>query len=263
MLENNASLKTLDLVNVGMLDEGVKYLFESLKKNHSLRTLYIDANGIGEAGAEYIADYFECLKAEHRQGLSGLFLAINRLGDNGARTIAKAVEGYPHLRRLDLSSNRIQNEGLNGLLEACNTLPHLIYLGLGLYKSTSDMGELPNYFDGRGADAIADFIRTNQTVQLLGLRDTNLRPGGYDAIVDALAANHTLMDLDYPQFRSAMAKALAARIQALLARNIHQQLGISVDEFKQGPKRQIKHTDRVVFIDSIYRNNMQDCHVCV
>ncbi|NES83173.1 MAG: hypothetical protein F6K10_18180 [Moorea sp. SIO2B7] len=256
MLEENSSIHTLDLVNVGMLDEGVKLLFESLRKNQTLRNLYIDANGISEIGAHYIADYFEYMKSENRKGLTGLFMAINRLGDAGAELIANAVAGYSHLSRLDLSSNRIQNNGLKVLLEQCNTLPKLVYLGIGLYKSTSDLGELPNYFDGVGADIIADFIRDNDTVQILGLMDTNIREGGFEIIADALEENHTLLDLSYQQFGFQLPKELKDRICSLLARNIKAQLGISIQEFQNVLKREIKHSDQIRFIDSIYRNNM-------
>ncbi|GGA43562.1 hypothetical protein [Okeania sp. KiyG1] len=235
----------------------------SLRKNHTLRTLYIDANGISETGASYIADYFEYMKSENRKGLTGLFMAINRLGDAGTELIANAVAGYPHLSRLDLSSNRIQNAGLKILLEKCNTLPELVYLGIGLYKSTADLGELPNYFDGYGAELIAEFIRTNNTVKILGLQDTNIREGGFEIITDALEENHTLMNLQYQQFRYQLPQELEARIGSFLARNIQEQLGMSVQEFKSSLKGEIKHSDQIRFIDSIYRNNMKDCHICV
>ncbi len=262
MLEQNESLQTLDLVNVGMLDEGVKYLFQSLRQNHSLKTIYLDANGITEKGASYIADYFEYLKAENRQGLTGLFMAINRLGDPGVERIANAIAGYSHLTRLDLSSNRIQNHGLKLLLKQCNTLPQLIYLGIGLYKSTSDLEELPNYFDGPGADFIAHFIRTNRTVQVLGMMNVNIREDGLEVIADALEENHLLLDLVYHQFRFPLTDKLEKRIQNLLARNIRERLGISVHEFQQNIKREIKHSNGISFIDSIYRNNMKDCPIC-
>lgn len=258
MLETNTSVHTLDLVNVGMLDEGAKYLFDSLKKNHTLRTLYIDANGISQVGAQYIADYFEYLKSENRVGLTGLFMGINRIGDIGTKIIANALSGYLHITRLDLSSNRVQNDGLKTLLDACDTLPKLAFLGIGLYKSTSDLGELPNYFDGIGADLFVDFIHRNRTVQVLGISDTNLREWGLDAIANALEKNYTIMELIYHQYRLAVPTHLATRIQGFLERNTRKRLGISAAEFKDGPMRQMKHSDQIGFIDSIYRNNMKD-----
>lgn len=254
MLEVNQTLRTLDLVNVGMLDKGVKILFESLKRNRSLRTLYIDANGISAEGARYIADYFEYLKQSKQIGLTGLFMAINRLGDEGVKIIAKAISNYPHLKRLDFSSNRIQNSGLAVLLEQVKTLSQLSYLGIGLYKSTSDLGELPNYFDGEGADIIADFLQTNKTIQMMEIKDVNLRDGGLNAIAKALSENTTLLDLSYAQFQYSISEALTAKITHCLARNVKQQLGMELSEFRRTKAREIKHTNQIGFIDSIYRN---------
>ena len=254
MLEVNQSLQTLDLVNVGMLDAGVKVLFASLKQNRTLRTLYIDANGIGVEGARYIADYFEYLKRTKQIGLTSLFMAINRLGDEGVKIIAEAISDYPHLQRLDFSSNRIQNSGLATLLDRLTTLPQLIYLGVGLYKSTSDLRELPNYFDREGADIIAEFLRTNPALQIMEIKDVNLREGGSKAIATALEANTTLLDLAYAQFQYTIPQTVTAQIKACLARNIQQQLGIEPAEFKRTRLRKIKHTEKICFIDSIYRN---------
>jgi Ran GTPase-activating protein (RanGAP) involved in mRNA processing and transport len=254
MLEVNQSLQTLDLVNVGMLDGGTKILFESLKKNKSLRTLYIDANGITVEGARYIADYFEYLKQNEQIGLTGLFMAINRLGDRGVKILAEAISSYPHLKRLDVSSNRIQNSGLAVLLEKMNTLPQLIYLGIGLYKSTSDLGELPNYFDGEGAEIIANAIKTNQTLQVMDIKDVNLRDGGLNAIAEALEHNTTLLDLSYAQFQYSIPEQIATKISNYLARNLQKQLGMEIAEFRRTRLREIKHTNQIGFIDSIYRN---------
>ena len=254
MLEVNQSLRTLDLVNVGMLDEGVKILFESLKQNSSLRTLYIDANGISEEGARYIAEYFEYLKQTKQVGLTGLFMAMNRLGDEGVKIIANAISNYPHLKRLDFSSNRIQNSGLAVLLERINTLPQLIYLGIGLYKSTSDLRELPNYFDGEGANIIANFLQTNKTLQMMEIKDVNLRDGGLAEIAEALEQNTTLLDLSYAQFQYSIPETVTAKITSCLERNVKQQLGIELAEFRHTRSREIKHTNQIGFIDSIYRN---------
>ena len=254
MLEVNRGLQTLDLVNVGMLDAGTKILFESLKQNRLLKTLYIDANGIGIEGARYIADYFEYLKQTKQIGLTGLFMAMNRLGDEGVKIIANAVSNYLHLQRLDFSSNRIQNSGLTVLLKQINTLPQLIYLGIGLYKSTSDLYELPNYFDGEGAQIIANFLQTNKTVRVMEIKDVNLRDGGLDAIAEALEQNTTLLDLSYAQFQYSIPEAIAAKITHCLARNVKQQLGMELSEFRRTKLREIKHGDRIGFIDSIYRN---------
>lgn len=261
-LEENHILEILDLVNTGILDEGVISLFNSLKKNKGLRYLYLDANGITPKGGEAIADYFDFIKEENRMGLTALYMSINRMGDEGTMKLAESIENYKHLERLDLSSNRMQNKGLKRLLEACSTIDKLKYLGIGLYKSTSDLKELPNYFDGEGVDIIADFLKQNNTVQVLELKDVNLRPGAIEVLTEAVESNDSLCDIAYTQFKYKVPEELMARIDAKLKANIQRQFGMDMKAFQSSLKREIKHGDKIRYIDSIYRNNMKDCHVC-
>ena len=155
---------------------------------------------------------------------------------------------------MDFSSNRIQNSGLAVLLKQIDTLPQLTYLGIGLYKSTSDLKELPNYFDGEGAEIIAKFLQTNKTVQMIEIKDVNLRDGGLSAIAEALEQNTTLLDLSYAQFQYSIPETVTAKITNCLAKNVKQQLGMELAEFRRTRSREIKHTKQISFIDSIYRN---------
>lgn len=256
MLRRNQTLRTLDLVNVAMSDAGAEALFDALAENHGLRLLYIDANALGPVAAAAIARYFERLKTEGRAGLTGLFAAINRFGDDGAAAIARAVAGYAPLTRLDLGANRIERAGLAAVLEAARGLPALRYLGLGCYKSTSDLGELPNYFDGDGADLLAAFVGASPAVRDLDIKDVNLREDGLATIARALEANTQLCNLGYAQFGRAQPPALLRRIEALLSRNVERLEGVSLGAFRSSGLRRLKHTDAIEHIDSIYRNAM-------
>jgi len=197
MLGSNSKLQVLDLVNTAAGDEGVELIFDALRENTSLRVLYLDANAITARGAQAIADYFHFLKAENRVGLTGLFLGINRLGDEGAIALAEGLRNYQALQQIDFGSNRIQSQGLAALLDAVGTIESLPFLGLGLYKSTSDMGELPNYFDGEGIDLLTDYVATSHNVSVLDIKDTNLRPDGWLALVAALKQNPTIVDVSF------------------------------------------------------------------
>ena len=225
------------------IDRNVREMAKRLKQEEKL----LEEGGRG-------CQYFNYLKQTKQKGLTGLFMAMNRLGDEGVKIIAEAISNYPHLQRLDFSSNRIQNAGLTVLLDRIKTLPQLIYLGIGLYKSTSDLKELPNYFDGEGAEIIAKFLQTNQTVRVMEIKDVNLKEGGLKAIAKALEENTTLLDLSYAQFQYSIPESISEKINYCLARNIKQQLGIELSEFRRNKLRQIKHTEQIRFIDSIYRN---------
>ncbi len=74
MLRVNDTLQTLDLHNTGISD--VTHLFEALQDNRALEILYLDANGITDAGP--IIKYF---KTVGRRGITSLSLSMNRLRD--------------------------------------------------------------------------------------------------------------------------------------------------------------------------------------
>lgn len=256
MLETNHTIEILDLSNVGCMDDGVQYLFESLKKNKGVRILYLDANGITEKGAEYIAQYFEYLAKHKKSGLTSLFVGINRLGDKGAIRIAKAIRDYHPLQGLEIASNRIQASGLSVILDAVQNLPKMIYLDLGLYKSTSDMKELPNYFDQGGVEKIVEFIRNNRTVHILSIQDTNIGPEGVAEIIDAVRENDTLRFVYMGQYGYCTPKQLSSKLWSHLDKNCMIHEGVDVQTYRRDKIRLMKHTERVKDIDSIYRNNM-------
>ena len=88
------------------------------------------------------------------------------------------------------------------------------------------------------------------------IKDVNLRDGGLKAIAEALSENTTLLDLSYAQFQYSIPQAVTAKITHCLTKNVKQQLGIELAEFRRTRSRQIKHTKQIGFIDSIYRNEL-------
>jgi hypothetical protein len=255
MLSRNRTLRTLDLVNTGLLDGGVAALMEGLGENRSLRTLYLDANGLTPEGARAIADYFAALKRSGRGGLTGLFLGINRMGDAGAELVADALAGYAPLMRFDMGANRLEQSGLRAILAMASSAPSLAYLGIGLYKSASDMGELPNWFGEQGAADIASFIRAGRVPLVLDAKDCHLSQDGVALLADALEDQHGLLELSCTQY-GIKTPPLYARIQTLLERNVAAALGISLAQFRRRELRDIKHGPDIGHIDSIYRNAM-------
>jgi hypothetical protein len=255
MLARNRTLRTLDLVNTGLLDAGVEALMEGLSENRSLRTLYLDANGLTAGAARAIAGYFDGLKRRGQTGLTGLFIGINRLGDEGAAILADALTGYAPLTRFDIGANRVERSGLQAILSMASTAPSLQYLGVGLYKSASDMGELPNWFGEEGAADIADFIRSESGLLILDAKDCHLGHEGVAMLADALENQHTLLDLRCTQYGIRDA-SLYHRIDAFLARNVEAARGISLAQFRNHELRIIKHGPDIGHIDSIYRNKM-------
>ena len=255
MLAQNKTLEVLDLVNTGILDAGVEALFEGLALNRTLRTLYLDANGLGRRAAVAIARYFDTLKAKGDVGLTTLFVGINRMRCEGAGMIADALAGYPHLRGFDLGANRIEGDGLDAILTMAGSIPDLDCLELGLYKSASDMGELPNWFGDDGAAKIAAYLRGADKLSVIKLNDTHIGGDGLALLGDALEAKHNLYEMASAQF-GLKAPGLITRIERYLDRNVRAAFGYGLRTYRAGPLRDMRHGPNIPQIDSIYRNAM-------
>lgn len=256
MIRLNKHMKILDLHNVGMLDEGAEYLFEALKYNETLRHLYVDANGLTESSAIYISSYFEYLVAYGKKGITSLWLDINRLDDEGIIILAKSLRNYTHLKRLVVGSNRITHVGIKVLLDALVEHTKLISLDFGLYKSTSDLQELPNNVGDEACDDIANFIRNNKSVQFLSIEHNNISNDGLDKINTALQDNKTILHFLYEQYGLDIPQVTRVSIKNKINNNVKALLNISYNDFIKNHLGPIKHSKKIKNIDSIYRNNM-------
>ena len=84
--------KGQDVVNTGLLDEGMATLIDALEDNQGLRHLYLGTNGLTEATATRLAHYLA-----HHDRLESLFVACGRFGDDG---VIWLVEGLSLNHRL-------------------------------------------------------------------------------------------------------------------------------------------------------------------
>jgi len=256
MLKVNSKIEVLDLHNTGILDEGLKYIMKGLKHNSTLKLLYLDANGITSKGAEYVSEYFDYLNENGKKGITSLWIGINRLDDEGIIRLAGSIKDYPYLKRLVVSSNRFGPKGAKVLLDSLTYHPKLKFLDIGFYKSTGDLGELPNNIGDVGAKYIAEFIEKNKTVEVLGFEQNNISAKSLELIVDALEKNDTMFYMYYGQYGIELDKSIKERIHNRVSENIKNRLGIEFEQFHSNRLRFIKHTENIKYIDSIYRNKM-------
>lgn len=258
MLMTNKSIEILDLDNTGLMDEGCEYLFEKLVHNTTLKVLYIDANNIGLRGAVAIKTYFQTMATQGRVGITSLFMGMNPLKDQGIQEIAQGLLAYHHMERFCVNSARMTSVGLNDLLEALVSQPKLIVLDVGHYKATADMHELPNYLGLAGAQLLSAFIR-RASLKILDCRTCHLPLQGLKAVADAVEESKTLLYVYPEQFglRSAESRQQLKRIRETCDVNCQGLLNLSLQDFlHQDHLRFMKHTSKVKYIDSIYRNNM-------
>jgi len=245
MLQVNNTIRTLDLDNVAMFDEGCKLLMDGLAINNSVKHLYMDSNGLTCVSGGYIADYFKKRSQTKTIGLTHLSVAINRLECQGAIWIVDALREirYP-IEFLCLSSNRIELPGLKSILRFAAESKTLQGLDIGYYKSTADMGELPNSFLDDGARHIAAFIMLETPLKYLGFTHTHI--SNLDAIIAALQFNKNLFQVKAEQY-----KVTCKRIYSICRRNSK----MTVQQTKLFDRR-VKHGSNLWVIDSIYRNKM-------
>jgi hypothetical protein len=257
MLEVNNKLKTIDLHNTGIMDKGCEVLFEGLAQNRTLKYLYLDANGLTPTSAVYIATYFNNLVAKNEVGITSITFNMNRLDDEGVMMIVDSLEHYHALERVDFGSNRIGANTAKYVLDKLMNHPNLIFIGLGCYKSTGDLGELPNNLLDEGAAHVAEFIRNNKTVKVLEVDENGFTNTGIDLLNDAIKENDTLLQLRFAQFKLRIPIEVRNEVTAKLDENCMNYMGITNAVFiKDMHCRFLKHTPDVVNIDSIYRNKM-------
>lgn len=257
MLETNKKIKILDLHNTGILDEGCKYIFNSLKKNTVLKHLYLDANGIGLEGAKAIADYFDYIVNNNcGKRLTSLWIDMNRIDDDGMIIIANSLKKYQYLKRLFVGSNRLGDVSVKALCDALIDHQELRIFDLGLYKSTSDLGELPNNFGDKGAEIIAEFIKNHKTIEVVSILHADVTMDGINKIHDAIQQNNSIVYLYYEQYGIHIPQEVKDSIKSKLETNIKNKYNMSYGDFCNNKLRYLRGSYKLKHIDSVYRNRM-------
>ncbi|KAJ3003784.1 hypothetical protein HKX48_001559 [Thoreauomyces humboldtii] len=117
-LKTNATCETLDLRGNSIRADGAVAVGQMLKINDALKTLILEWNcvGIWQAGVRAIADGLAV-----NERLEDLDLRNNKIGPDGAQTLALSLRNNRSLRRLDLRWNSI---GLLGSKSFVDLLLH-------------------------------------------------------------------------------------------------------------------------------------------
>jgi len=250
LLENNKTIETLDLHNTGIM-EGCKEIFEGLKKNTTLKILYLDSNGMTKNESKYIVDYFNYLVENNIYGIDSIWLDINRFEDDGIIEILESISKYKHLKRFNIGSNGISEKVGFYIYKAFKDHPNLKVLDLGIYKSTSDLGELSNRLGDEGIKYIAELIKENNFFEFLSITCNGVSASGIELIANALQHNKSIIQLEYQQYGLKIDQETIIKIKSKLGKNRKNKELKDVNQYI----RFLKHTDKIINIDSIYRNN--------
>ena len=136
-----------------------------------LTELGLGNNKIGDQGATAIAKALKSGTAV----LTNLRLDNNSIGANGAKAIAEALKVNPVLTSLDLRTNSIGNGGAMAIAEALKVNPVLTILNLDKNSIGDD-----------GAKAIVEALKVNPVLTKLDLRINGLGDAGEKAVREAV-----------------------------------------------------------------------------
>jgi hypothetical protein len=171
--------------------------------------------------------------------------------------LVESLKNYKYLKRLVIGSNRMSEISCKVVCENFINHENLIFLDMGLYKSTSDIGELPNNVGDAGAKYVAELIEKNKKIQILSVMHNNITEmDGIKLMADALQKNDNILFFSYEQYGIGVAESIRKSIRDKLEDNIKKNIGVSYPEFHKNHLRYIRGSTKLKNIDSVYRNNM-------
>ncbi len=246
LLRHNATIQVLDLLNCGLLDTGCQILFDALKEsNHSLRHLYLSANGITPVGLQSVREFY----SSGRSQLETLFLGCNRIGDEGAKLIAECLEHDKSLLTLNLPSSRIGSEGMKHLAASLIRHDRICVLDLGYMRATLDLGELGNCVGDEGAAYLASYVEHSPSLVSLNVTHNHITERGMRALGRAVKRNKSLVSLDYVQFGVPVSEVVLGEMKRTLENNRKQY------ELRRVDVEAILIPEHVKEIYSVYRTH--------
>lgn len=257
LLINLDNLQLLDLNNTAIglnkhkepTIEGMVDLCNGLKKNNSLRYLYLSANGLNKDTIMPLVDYF---KSIDRQGITSLWVDMNDLNNDGIMFLLDSLQNYQWIQRLSIGSNGMNHIPMGKLLESLSN-KKLISLDLGAYKSSHDMGVSMNSIGDEGGYILCDFISKNLNLHYLGFNDNGLSDECYSQIIKTiLNTDNQLIQISHNKLMThgnELCDELLSKLKSKLEQNKIN------SKYNQKTCRQMRHFDDIFTIDSIYRNN--------
>eukprot|EP01012_Entosiphon_sulcatum_P025573 TRINITY_DN30914_c0_g1_i1.p1 TRINITY_DN30914_c0_g1~~TRINITY_DN30914_c0_g1_i1.p1 ORF type:complete len:735 (+),score=211.41 TRINITY_DN30914_c0_g1_i1:67-2271(+) len=175
-------LEKLDLSYNLIHAQGFKAMADTIRLTKSLKYLKLDGNELTATDGSY--EFAMAL----RENRSLLHLALNKndIGAEGGKHLGEALQQNTTLQRLELSDNTVGNVGISVICQA-------------LRKEKSGLTYLDvtnNKIGDKGGLEIATMIRTNTTLQTLGIKQNSIKVAG-EHIAEALKFNKVLLAFDF------------------------------------------------------------------
>ncbi|EGG16096.1 leucine-rich repeat-containing protein [Cavenderia fasciculata] len=113
-LKQNAIVESLDISSNNLTATSIGELCQALTSNKYIKYLKLENNGIGDSGAEKLANVIK----NNGCSLKGLYLSDCQITSKGCSILALALESNTLIATLHLNSNPIGNEGISQLVKS-------------------------------------------------------------------------------------------------------------------------------------------------
>lgn len=254
LITKTSKLRTLDLDQTELGDEGVAQLFSLLANYHnatSLRHVYLNAVGIGQSACTSLANY---LSSPHCM-LESVYLSANPMGDAGAIVLAKGLASNKSLIRLTLSSCGLKSEGAKSILRALKGHPQLMTLHMGQSFATEDLGMRYNYLEDDVVDSVKGLVLKCKTLRMLELGTTGMTLSALESIAQEVIKSETLVVFSAKSVYDKVSTKVKLPVNQRIEENIRRLYGgIDFAHFVAEEKRWLISPKDVRLIDSAYRN---------
>lgn len=196
-LQDNHSLRSLDLGKNRFSLTSVENLGNYLKKNKNLQTLILSEGDIG-----YFSILFSALKDSH---LKSLNLSKTRIYKSAISELGKTLRTHQFLEELDLGFRNSDDLGFRNSNEISD-LGNALKENKSLRKLNFE-GEKYLSFNSNDKDicditSLGEALKVNETLEELNLRNNKVTDESLKVIADAISSNLTLRTLDVTGCRS-------------------------------------------------------------
>ena len=254
LITKTSKLRTLDLDVTELGDEGACHLFSLLENHHSpipLRHIYLNAVGIGHSACKSLAKYLSSPNCT----LESAYLDANPMGDAGADALAKGLASNTSLLRLTLASCGLKSKGAKSILQALKGHPKLMTLRMGQSFATEDLGMRYNYLEDDVVDSVKMVVSTCQTLRMLDLGTTAINVSALESLYEEISNSRTLVVFSAKSVYNKVAAGVNLPVNERIKENIQQLYGgIDAARFDAEERRWLISPKDVRLIDSSYRN---------
>ena len=254
LITKTSKLRTLDLDQTELGDEGVARLFSLLANHHSLislRHIYLNAVGIGQSACKSLATY---LSSPHC-AVESVYLSANPMGDAGANALAEGLTRNWSLLRLTLASCGLKPQGAKNILQALHGHPRVMTLHMGQSFATQDLGMRYNYLEDDVVDSVKGLVSNCKTLRMLELGMTGMTISALESISEEVVKSETLVIFSAKSVYGKVSTRVKLPVKERIKKNIRQMYGgIDIARFDAEEKRWLISPKDVRLIDSAYRN---------